>query len=327
MTTPAGVIDPVLINDVGRIQFFSQVAEHLTFSPDDGVVQSLLAESWEPNEDNTVWTFHLREGVLFKDGTPMTADDICRTTPPPMVELEGDRRNWCHFPLLGPSIPHTETEEVVKTRSGEVLLELRNLSKTFTQDGAPIYAVADVDLTICKGGTLALVGESGSGKSTLAEVILGAHEPDAGTIMRFNGAGLSGKLEDRSEENLRSIQMVVQNTDSALNRRHSVRRIVGRAIARLRGTRDDIEHNVAELLESVKFRQQLISVRPRQLSGGLKQRVAIARAFAGSPELVVCDEPTSTLDVSVQAAILNLLNKLQTDEQVSYLFISHDLVH
>ncbi len=263
-------------------------------------------------------------GCVYADRCPIV-QEVCRTTPPPAVQLDGDRTAWCHFPELGPDIPRTETEELPESQTGDVLLELRKVSKTFMQDGAPVYAVADVDLTIHKGETLALVGESGSGKSTLAKVILGVHQPDEGSIMRLSGEDLPGQLEDRSEHELRAIQMVFQNPDSALNRRHSVRRIVGRAISRLRGHKGDVSTQVIELLESVKFRQQLVSVRPQQLSGGLKQRVAIARAFAGSPELVVCDEPTSALDVSVQAAILNLLNKLQADEQVSYLFISHDL--
>jgi len=263
-------------------------------------------------------------GCVYADRCPIV-EDICHTDPPPAVRLEGDRTVWCHFPDLGQAIPYAETEEVVNNTSDDVLLELKNASKTFTQDGAPVYAVANVDLTIRRGETVALVGESGSGKTTLAKIILGIHEPDDGTLMWLGGETLPGKLTDRTEQNLRSIQMVFQNPDSALNRRHSVRRIVGRAISRLRGNTGDINTQVTDLLASVKFRQQLVSVRPRQLSGGLKQRVAIARAFAGSPELVVCDEPTSALDVSVQAAILNLLNKLQTDEQVSYLFISHDL--
>jgi peptide/nickel transport system ATP-binding protein len=118
--------------------------------------------------------------------------------------------------------------------------------------------------------------------------------------------------------------MVFQNPDSALNRRHSIRRIIGRAVELLRpGT--DVKLRVDELMASVRVGVQLLSVKPRHLSGGLKQRVAIARAFAGSPRIVVCDEPTSALDVSVQAAILNLLSELQHNERVSYLFISHDL--
>jgi peptide/nickel transport system ATP-binding protein len=119
---------------------------------------------------------------------------------------------------------------------------------------------------------------------------------------------------------------VFQNPDSALNRRFSIHRIIARAITKLLGTTGrEREERLVELAHSVRFDIRLISVRPAQLSGGLKQRVAIARAFAGEPRVVVCDEPTSALDVSVQAAILNLLAELQTDNKVAYLFISHDL--
>jgi peptide/nickel transport system ATP-binding protein len=122
------------------------------------------------------------------------------------------------------------------------------------------------------------------------------------------------------------MQIVFQDPDSALNRRFAVRRIIGRALTKLMGlTGAQREQRLGELTTAVRFDSRLLSARPAQLSGGLKQRVAIARAFAGRPSVVVCDEPTSALDVSVQAAILNLLVDLQNDEDVSYLFISHDL--
>ncbi|MGH2872883.1 MAG: ABC transporter ATP-binding protein, partial [Solirubrobacteraceae bacterium] len=117
-----------------------------------------------------------------------------------------------------------------------------------------------------------------------------------------------------------------QNPDSALNRRHSVRRLVSRSLSKLGGySGETLRARLMELVAAVRLPERYLSMRPAQLSGGLKQRVAIARAFAGDPRIVVCDEPTSALDVSVQAAILNLLTDLQHREQVAYLFISHDL--
>ena len=117
-----------------------------------------------------------------------------------------------------------------------------------------------------------------------------------------------------------------QNPDSALNRRHSVRRLISRSLSKLGGyTGEALLTRLKALMSEVRLAERYLPMRPAQLSGGLKQRVAIARAFAGDPKIVVCDEPTSALDVSVQAAILNLLNDLQRREQVSYLFISHDL--
>jgi peptide/nickel transport system ATP-binding protein len=142
----------------------------------------------------------------------------------------------------------------------------------------------------------------------------------------MDGEPLAGKVEKRSKEQVRSLQIVFQNPDGALNRRHSVRRIVGRALEKLLGLSGrERDARAVELAESVRFDQALMGAKPAQLSGGLKQRVAIARAFAGEPRIVLCDEPTSALDVSVQAAILNLLVELQTQKGVSYIFISHDL--
>jgi peptide/nickel transport system ATP-binding protein len=173
---------------------------------------------------------------------------------------------------------------------------------------------------------LGLVGESGSGKTTLARVLLGLTAPDEGAALELDGQPLAGRVEKRSAEQVRSLQIVFQNPDGALNRRHSVRRIVGRALQKLLGLSGrEKEQRAIELTESVRFDQALLSAKPAQLSGGLKQRVAIARAFAGDPRIVLCDEPTSALDVSVQAAILNLLVELQTQKGVSYVFISHDL--
>jgi len=119
---------------------------------------------------------------------------------------------------------------------------------------------------------------------------------------------------------------VFHNPDSALNRRHTVRRLISRPITRLAGLSGArLRERLADLVQSVRMEERQLTLRPSQLSGGLKQRVAIARAFAGGPRIVVCDEPTSALDVSVQAAVLNLLVDLQAKEQVTYLFISHDL--
>ena len=170
------------------------------------------------------------------------------------------------------------------------------------------------------------MGESGSGKTTLARVLLGLTEPDTGSRLELDGSRSAPRIGSRSTEQVRAIQIVFQNPDAALNRRFSVRRIIGRAITKLVGARGDrCDERARELARSVRFDERLLSARPAQLSGGLKQRVAIARAFAGDPRVVVCDEPTSALDVSVQAAILNLLADLQEGEDVSYVFISHDL--
>jgi peptide/nickel transport system ATP-binding protein len=170
------------------------------------------------------------------------------------------------------------------------------------------------------------VGESGSGKTTLARLLLGLTAPDEGSVAELDGRSLRPTISQRSGDDVRALQIIFQDPDSALNRRHSVRRILGRALTKLLDVSgEERATRMRELADSVRFDGNLLGARPVQLSGGLKQRVAIARAFAGEPRLVVCDEPTSALDVSVQAAILNLLVDLQGNKGVSYLFISHDL--
>src|SRR5258708_30650741 len=137
---------------------------------------------------------------------------------------------------------------------------------------------------------------------------------------------LGGDLRKRGRTQLKALQIVFQNPDSALNRRHTVRQLISRPLVKLAGLSGPaLQERLTDLVRSVRMEARHLTLRPRQLSGGLKQRVAIARAFGGGPRIVVCDEPTSALDVSVQAAILNLLADLQRRERVTYLFISHDL--
>jgi peptide/nickel transport system ATP-binding protein len=200
------------------------------------------------------------------------------------------------------------------------------VSKTFQTAGHEIHGLVDVNIELRAGETLGLVGESGSGKTTLARVLLGLTAPDAGAVITLDSSPLPAVAQRRTRGQQKAVQIVFQNPDSALNRRHSVRRMISRALARLGGySGEALLTRLHELIAQVRLSERHLSMRPVQLSGGLKQRVAIARAFAGDPRVVVCDEPTSALDVSVQAAILNLLTDLQQREEVSYLFISHDL--
>jgi peptide/nickel transport system ATP-binding protein len=181
-------------------------------------------------------------------------------------------------------------------------------------------------LDLFDGETLGLVGESGSGKSTLAKTILGIESPDAGGSVELDDRALAAKSADRPTSDKRSIQMVFQNPDSALNRGWTARHILARSVSKLTGLKGKaVNERVDKLAADLRLTQRHLDLKPRQLSGGLKQRVAIARAFAGDPRIVVADEPTSALDVSVQAAILNLLAELQINSKTSYLVISHDL--
>ena len=188
-----------------------------------------------------------------------------------------------------------------------------------------VKAVDDVTLMARKTATVGIVGESGCGKSTLAKCIAGLESPNAGT-MDFLGVDVARIVEQRPVELLKELQMIFQNPDSTLN----PKRTVGEAIARplqLFGTVPgaEIRNEVVRLLEAVRLGETYLDRLPRQLSGGEKQRVALARAFAGRPTLVLCDEPLSSLDVSVQAAVMNLLLEFQQRFETTMLFISHDL--
>ncbi len=265
-------------------------------------------------------------GCVYADRCAI-AEEICRDVEPDLNPLPGNRVSRCHFPDRAPHLPRAvATEPSVRQVGMKPLVEISNASKTFTQDGHPVYALRGIDLTIHVGETVALVGESGSGKTTLAKVLLGIHAPDEGSVVTLSGEELAAEVQDRGQDDVGAVQMVFQNPDSALNRRHSVRRIIGRAVRLLRDVgRKRSDERTRDLLQDVRMGMEYYNAKPQHLSGGLKQRVAIARAFAGSPALVVCDEPTSALDVSVQAAIINLLAELQAEENVAYLFISHDL--
>jgi peptide/nickel transport system ATP-binding protein len=258
------------------------------------------------------------------------AEERCRTEAPPLYEVGANRRSRCHFHERAQTLPRAEParHEVAepKANGAKPLISARDVGKTFRLSGHEIHGLTDVSLDIRAGETLGLVGESGSGKTTLARVLMGLTAPDAGSSVELDGRALAYLTKKRSTEDQKALQIVFQNPDSALNRRHSVRRLIGRSLSKLgHYTGEALQTRLLALIQAVRLTDRYLPMRPSQLSGGLKQRVAIARAFAGDPRIVVCDEPTSALDVSVQAAILNLLNDLQTREDVAYLFISHDL--
>ena len=276
------------------------------------------------------------DGCIFADRCGLV-EDRCRMEAPPLYEIDpahAGRRSRCHFHERAQTLPRVippEREAVPGERldSGPahpVLINAADVSKTFHMEGETIYGLVDVSVELRAGETLGLVGESGSGKTTLARVLLGLAAPDKGSEITLDGKALSETTSGRTREQEKALQIVFQNPDSALNRRHSVQRLISRSLSRLGGYHGEaLMQRLKKLIADVRLSERHLSMRPAQLSGGLKQRVAIARAFAGDPRIIVCDEPTSALDVSVQAAILNLLTDLQQREDVSYLFISHDL--
>ena len=188
-----------------------------------------------------------------------------------------------------------------------------------------VKAVDDVTLTIERGETFGLVGESGCGKSTLGRAILRLYAPTDGRII-FDGQDITRLGESQLRPLRRRMQMIFQDPFASLNPRHSVGRIVGEPL-RVHGLagRREAASRVRELLQIVGLPADAISRYPHEFSGGQRQRIGLARALAVNPDFVVCDEPVSALDVSIQAQILNLLERLQDEFELTYLFIAHDL--
>ncbi|GAC1365822.1 MAG: dipeptide ABC transporter ATP-binding protein [Polyangiales bacterium] len=213
------------------------------------------------------------------------------------------------------------------------LIEAHDLSLFFPVDGGffgggrkQLRAVDGVDLRVLPGETVGLVGESGCGKSTLGRTLLRLHDPTYGRVI-FQGTDIT-RLTQREIRPLRKrMQLIFQDPYSSLNPRMTVRQIVGEAlqIHSLAKSARDEEAKVAELLRRVGLRPEHMSRFPHEFSGGQRQRIGIARAIAVEPRFIVCDEPISALDVSIQAQIINLLQDLQDELGLAYLFISHDL--
>jgi peptide/nickel transport system ATP-binding protein len=272
---------------------------------------------------------HSLPGCVFAPRCPI-AEEQCREAPPPPFDVGPQRTSRCFRFEHTADLPRNTPVDVELRSTAEPdadpIITVRDLSKTYTSRGEAVQALRGVNLAVQRGETLGLVGESGSGKTTLARVLLGLTGPDAGGSVALSGQPLGRDSAHRSRDQLQAMQIVFQNPDSALNRRHTVRQLISRPLTKLAGLSGAmLQERLTDLVRSVRLEDRHLSLRPRQLSGGLKQRVAIARAFGGGPAVVVCDEPTSALDVSVQAAILNLLADLQAKERVTYLFISHDL--
>lgn len=206
------------------------------------------------------------------------------------------------------------------------ILEVKNLKKHFKTKGGLLHAVDDVTFSIKRGETLGLVGESGCGKSTIGRLILGLHQATSGEIL-FNGTDIC-KLDKRGLHDLRrDLQIIFQDPFSSLNPRMTISEIVGEPL-QIHGkvkNRAELEAEVARLMDVVGLSKRVYNAYPHELDGGRRQRVGIARALSLRPQFIVCDEPVSSLDVSIQAQVLNLLKDLQAEYGLTYLFITHDL--
>lgn len=285
-------------------------------------------------------------GCIFQPRCPI-ALELCAERPP-LERIDQLRYSRCHRwqELFRGEIPleelfETEGEAVntalpVQVKSEAAALDAQGIVVEFQSQQSflesltrrqlrKVKAVKDVSIRIEAGDTLGLVGESGSGKTSLARAISGLNKPEAGTI-RIYGLPAAPKLSQRNREVLRRLQMVFQNPEEALNPFMTVGESLRRQLFVLQGIRGEEAQRLAEeMINAVQLPLDVLNRRPNQLSGGEKQRIAIARAFITNPDVVIADEPVSSLDVSVQAAILNLINRLQGNFNNGLLFISHDL--
>ncbi|MFQ5419357.1 MAG: dipeptide ABC transporter ATP-binding protein [Anaerolineae bacterium] len=269
--------------------------------------------------------------------------DKCREKRPSLRQVNGSRVR-CHFAEeIDPDQWQPADDLALPTigeghgRDNETILEVKDLKKYYEVQGSSlrdviglgktryVKAVENANFTLSKGKTLGVVGESGCGKSTLIKTIIGLESSTDGEA-QFMGFDVTGALAGRDEALIQELQMVFQNPDSTMNPSYTVGQQIARPMQRF-GTvpKGQIRGEVIKLLEAMRLGENYYDRLPRQLSGGEKQRVGIARALASHPELVLCDEPVSALDVSVQAAILNLLLDIQNEFNTTLVFIAHDL--
>ncbi|MHB8869663.1 MAG: dipeptide ABC transporter ATP-binding protein [Thermoleophilia bacterium] len=283
----------------------------------------------------------LPDGCIFAPRCGFV-EEACREARPPLVEVEDGHRSACRRWRVVPTpneyiCEATESLPVVQsdTEADIALVHVDDSKTYFKSPGSgfvpgrrghrAIRAVDGVSFTVNEGQTLGIVGESGSGKTTIARAIIGLTPATAGDI-RLHGRSLERRTAKRQRNVLKEIQMVFQNPDASLNPIRSVGDAIVRPLVLLGDVgREEAKDRAKQLLEAVSLPVSYFDRLPNELSGGEKQRVAIARAFAADPELILCDEPISSLDVSVQGSLMNLLMRLQVERRTSYVFISHDL--
>ncbi|MBR3795704.1 MAG: dipeptide ABC transporter ATP-binding protein [Clostridia bacterium] len=207
----------------------------------------------------------------------------------------------------------------------DILLDVQHLKKYFNVAGGQLHAVDDVSFTLERGKTLGIVGESGCGKSTTGRAILRLIEPTSGSVY-FEGQDISKLSKEEMRKLRKEIQIIFQDPFSSLNPRQTVSQTIEEPL-KIHGMKNKAERQarVRELMETVGLAERLANAYPHELDGGRRQRIGIARALAMNPKFIVCDEPVSALDVSIQAQILNLMKDIQRKHGITYIFITHDL--
>lgn len=208
----------------------------------------------------------------------------------------------------------------------EKLLEAKNLKKYFKTKSGMLHAVDDINFYINKGETLGVVGESGCGKSTTGRVVLRLLEATGGEIL-FEGKNIRNFNGDQLRDLRKEMQIIFQDPYASLNPRMTVSEIIAEPIKihKLAKSKEELDNKVSSLMSTVGLSERLYNSYPHELDGGRRQRIGIARALAVDPKFIVCDEPVSALDVSIQAQILNLMQDLQKEFGLTYMFITHDL--
>ncbi|HMJ03929.1 MAG TPA: ABC transporter ATP-binding protein [Conexibacter sp.] len=328
----ARIADRIAVMYAGRIVEQGR-AETVLRHPRHPYTRGLLASipdhvrprALEPMPGIAVGVGERPTGCAFAPRCPQRTERCEQELPP--LDAIGERHevrcfHWQQTPPVK-AIPLAALRR--RRRPQEPLLRVERLHAEHRSRSETFVAAHDVSFAVARGACVALVGESGSGKTTIARAIAGLH-PVAGGRILLDEQELPSLIRRRSTDQRRRVQLVSQNPADALNPRHTVRDTIGRPARVLRGLDGRaLPAEVDRLLECVRLPARLASRYPRELSGGERQRVAIARALAADPELMLCDEITSALDVSVQAAVLKLLNDLRDDLGLSLLFITHDL--
>jgi peptide/nickel transport system ATP-binding protein len=321
-------LHPYTVGLLGSLPHVNQMERNSRLSTIEGVAPSLAERS------------HV---CVFASRCPV-AIDICRAEKPPL-ETIGDGRTvrcWRWQEIAnGEIVPRNKPQGIVEEYSHkpktDLVLTAQHISKHFGEyslldrlmghDATYVQAVQDVSLEVGHSMTVGLVGESGSGKTTLARALVGLITADTGE-MELRGTPLALELDKRDKEALSQLRMIFQNPNDALNPYQTVGQSIGRTYTVLSGqarSQAEVNERITEVLQAVGLTSAYATRYPNQLSGGEKQRVALARAFVANPALIIADEPTSSLDVSVQATILNLLKDLRAQKGASYLVISHNL--
>jgi peptide/nickel transport system ATP-binding protein len=336
----AQVCDRIGVMYAGKLVEDAPAAE-LFATPRHPYTRGLLASLPRPGADKHTHPLVAIPGVVpsagrapdscgFLTRCTLARPGLCDGAPVPLQETTPGHLVRCARwqDAAEPPIAAASTSAAgIAIADAEIVMQAQNISRAFSIGKRRLLANDRLSLVAKRGRILAIVGESGSGKSTFAKVLAGLDAATGGTLQVLGDDVATRTVRKRSAAKVAAVQMVFQNPDGTLNPSHTAGFPLARALKKFgfAGDRKAIEARVAALLDMVRLPPSLRHALPRQLSGGQKQRIAIARAFAGNPELLVADEPVSALDVSVQAAVINLLLRIQAEQSTTLVFISHDL--